>query len=391
MGNTSDNGIDLDTLTPELFRRADKVSREMVGMIPAVTNDMSAAIAAKDQVVRSFKTEASASAPITEGQLPPDTGDQNFNTVDLVITKSEGVPIRWGAEEMVRLSQGVTAEAVFADQVEQAMRNLTNQVEADLANLYTKASRAYSPAGSTLFDANNYKDLANVRKGLNINGAPIMDRQLVMSNCASAAFVGNAQNTDVDTSGEDNILKQGLLSRRFGFDLRESAQIVDHTAGDAAGATTDAAGYAIGDTELTLAAAGTGAILAGDVIQITGDDNEYVVVSGDADVSDAGTITIAAPGLKQAIPAAATAISVIDKPERNMAFSRNAIHLVTRAPAMPPGGDMARSIRQITDDRSGLSFQLVEYAERRRIHYEVALAWGVQMIKPEHCVLLLDA
>jgi hypothetical protein len=81
--------------------------------------------------------------------------------------------------------------------------------------------------------------------------------------------------------------------------------------GSASGATTDATGYNIGATSITLASAGTGDILAGDIIQFAGDINKYTITSGDGDVSNGGTITIASPGLQQAIPASATAITIV--------------------------------------------------------------------------------
>lgn len=86
--------------------------------------------------------------------------------------------------------------------------------------------------------------------------------------------------------------------------------------GTAVGATTNAAGYAGGATVITLASAGTGSIVGttnfGDAISFTGDSNIYRVVanSGASNVSDGGTVTLAAPGLLQAIPASATAITV---------------------------------------------------------------------------------
>lgn len=82
------------------------------------------------------------------------------------------------------------------------------------------------------------------------------------------------------------------------------------TKGTASGATTDATGYAIGTTTITLASAGTGTIIAGDRVTFAGDTVKYVVSSGDADVSNGGTITIESPGLLTAIPASATAITV---------------------------------------------------------------------------------
>lgn len=140
---------------------------------------------------------------------------------------------------------------------------------------------------------------------------------------------------------------------------------------------------------ITLASAGTGTVLAGDVISFAGDTNKYLVASGDADVSNGGTITLVAPGLRKAIQAAATAITVSAASTRNMAFARSAIALATRAPALPEGGDSAADRTIVTDPVSGLSFEISLYKQYRQIQYEIALAWGVAAVKKEHMALLL--
>ena len=73
----------------------------------------------------------------------------------------------------------------------------------------------------------------------------------------------------------------------------------------------------------------------------------------------------------------------------NMAFDRDAIQLVTRAPALPKEGDIAMDRTTITDPTSGLSFEVAIYPGYRKIRYELALAWGQKVIKPEHTALLL--
>lgn len=82
------------------------------------------------------------------------------------------------------------------------------------------------------------------------------------------------------------------------------------TAGTASGATTDATGYAIGLPTITLASAGTGTILTGDVFYFADHTCRYTVTSGDVDVSNGGTVTFT-PTLIAAIPASATAITLL--------------------------------------------------------------------------------
>ena len=384
----------LTNLTPDLYAALDVVSRELVGFIPAVSRDSGVERASLNQTVRSFVAPAATSYNVTPGQLPADNGDNVFTNKTISITKSKYVPVRWNGEEQRGVNTGSGYASMLQMQFAHAMRTLVNEIESDLAGLYVKASRAVSPAGTTLFDAASYKDVANVVKELNLNGAPISDRQLILSPTAAAAFRGNSTYSSADTSGNISMLRQGVLLDQFGCAIRESHQVKMHVNGTAASTPdTNDTGYAIGSTTIGLDAStpsGTGTFLPGDVISFAGDTNKYVVVTGDADISNGGSIVIAAPGLLKAIPAAETAITLEGSLERNMAFSRNAIHLVTRAPARPLEGDSAVDSMIIQDPRSGLAFEISMYKEYRQIKYEVALAWGYEMIKPEHCILLID-
>lgn len=380
----------LTNLTPDLFEAMDVVNRELVGLVPSVSRDSNLERAAKDQTVRSFVAPASTAADIAPGQLPPDTGNQTIGNKTITISKARGVPVRWNGEEQKGMDTGPGYANIRRDQFAQAMRTLCNEIENDLAILYKKASRAMAPAGTTLFDAANYKDVANVRRILVENGAPMDDLCLVLNPLAGGAFRGNAQLYGANTAGNEGFLRQGVLMDIHGMKIRESGQIYSATAGTASSATTNNAGYAVGATVLTLASAGTGTILDGDCITFAGDTNVYVVTSGDADVSNGGTITIAEPGLKVAMSAATKAITVNASTDKNMAFSRNAIHLVTRLPARPIEGDRAEDVMMIQDPRSGLGFEVAIYKEYRQVHYEISAAWGMEVIKPEHLALLID-
>jgi hypothetical protein len=379
----------LTNLIPTVYNALDVVSRELVGFIPSVMSDMQYTRAAVGQTVRSPVAPAAAASDITPAVTPPNDGDQTLGSTSMTISKARRVPVRWNGEEQLGLNNnGASYNVILRDQLSQAMRTLTNEIEADLAALHVAASRAYGAAGTTPF-ASTLGDPAQVRKILADNGAPLGDMSMVIDTTAGAAVRTLAQLTKANEAADTSLLRRGVLLDLHGFALRESAQVKTSVAGTAAGATTNTAGYAIGATSITLAVAGTGTLVAGDVITFAGDTNKYVLVSGDTDVSNAGTFVLAAPGLRKALAASAVAITVSGAAARSMAFTRNAIALATRAPALPDGGDMAVDRKTFTDPLSGLSFEVSVYEQYRQVQLEVALAWGVAVIKPEHLALLL--
>ncbi|AVZ04267.1 P22 coat - protein 5 family protein [Acinetobacter baumannii] len=379
----------LTGLTVTIFNALDVVSRELTGFIPAVSSDMTYNRAAKGQTVTSPVAPAATASDITPGVTPPNDGDQVIGKVDMTITKARRVPVRWNGEEKLALdNNGASYNTILRDQFAQAMRTLANEVEADVAGLAIGASRAVGTAGTTPF-ATNLKDSALALKALQDNGAPKGDLQLVIDTTAGANMRTLGQLTKANEANDDSLLRRGVLLDVHGFAIRESAQVVTPASGTGASATTNAAGYAVGATAITLASAGTGTIVAGDVITFAGDTNQYVVVAGDTDVSNGGTITLAKPGLRKAIPTAATAITVTPTSTRNLAFARSAIALATRIPALPEGGDSADDRMIVTDPVSGLSFEIAIYRQYRQVQYEVSLAWGCAMVKPEHSIILL--
>lgn len=76
------------------------------------------------------------------------------------------------------------------------------------------------------------------------------------------------------------------------------------------GAKTNTAGYAIGVGTVTLGSAGKGAVTIGDVVRFGTDMQNYTISSGDADISGGGAISFA-PNLQQAIPTAATEVTLV--------------------------------------------------------------------------------
>lgn len=376
-------------LVPDLFAAADVVSREAVGFIPSVTRNASAERAALNENITYHIAPALTSSNITPAMTVPEPTDRTIGYGQIAITKSKCVEFGFVGEEQKGLNNGPGYLTVQGDLIAQALRTLTNEIEVDLATAaYAAASRAYGTAGTTPF-ASNLGDVAQMRKILVDNGAPETGRSLIIDTAAGAALRTLGNLTKANEAGTSMTLRDGELLNLAGFSIKESAGIQSHTKGTAASATTNNAGYAVGATTLTLASAGTGTIIANDLVTFAGDANIYQVVTGDADVSNGGTIVLAAPGLCVAMSAATKAITVIGNATRNIAFSRDALHLVARAPALPQEGDAAIDSMMITDPRSGLTFEVRAYGGYRKIRFELGMAWGVKAAKTNHIATLL--
>jgi len=377
----------LTGIIPTLYEALNTVSREMVGLIPAVRRDSNAERAALNQVVRVPLGEAGALENITPGQQPANSGDTTVGYTDIEITKAKAAPVRWNGEEERAVGTNGTYNRILADQFTDAMRKLVNAVEIDLAVAgKIGASRAYGTAGATPFaTGGDLTDVAGVLRILEENGAPQTDLQLAL-NSASMANLRGKQSVlfKVNEAGSSDMLRNGMTDRLQGFALRNSAGFVAHTKGTGTGYVTDGS-TAVGVSDIVLKT-GTDTVLAGDVVTFAADTvNKYVVGKG---VTSAGTISLNKPGARVTI-ATGNAMTIGNSYTPNLAFSRNAIVLAARAPAVPTGGDSADDSMMLTDPLTGVTFEVRVYRQYRQVKYEVCLAWGCAAIKPEHIALLL--
>ena len=378
--------LTLNTLTnlmPSLYKNLDVVSREVVGFLPAVTLDASADRYAYGQTVYSQVAPAVAAGDTAATMTMPSPSAQTVGTKSLSISKVRSCIFGWTGEDEAAAS-GAGVSNIKANQIQQCFRTLVNEMEVDLGGLSIHASRA-GLISDTSFLHTDLSDLVNLRTILVENGAA-GDWQLVLGSQEVAKLLKQTQLTKVNEAGTDSFVRQGVFQNLFGFSIRESAGVARPAIGTiTSGSTVNTAAYSIGDTVLTLASAGSGSIVAGDVITLAGDTHQYVVASGDAQTSNGGTFTLAEPGLKVAIAGSASpAIAVLAIGDRPLAFSRSAIVIATRLPKIPQGGDAAIDATTMTDLRSGISFDVRVYPGHMMNAVEVSAAWGVAAIKPEH-------
>lgn len=370
----------LTSLAADIYKAADIVGREQVGLVSSVLiNDQGSDAVAIGDVVRSSFTRPVTTQNFVPAMVVPEGIDQTVDNKTLQITKQKMVPIPYTGEDKKHLNNGIGFTTVYGDQIMQAIRAIVNEAEVDLyAEIATQASRAVGTAGTNPF-ATSTDLIADARQVLLENGCPVMSAEMsviaALSHGTALRKIASLQK--VNESGNESLLRNGIILPLQGFNIKETAAASLRTKGTGAAYTTNAVGYAAGATSITLIT-GTGTILAGDIVTFAGDTNKYVV----ATALTGGVIVLGGNGLRQAVPAAATAVTVGNSYTGSIALHRNAAEIAMRPVAgVGVGQDAATDAMLIQDPFSGLNFTVATYLGFGKQLITVSAAWGVKCWK----------
>lgn len=375
----------LTSLAADIYKAADMVGRELVGVVPSITINGGIERVAIGDTVRSFFTRpATVITNATPAMVIPEGTDQTVDNKTATITNTYNVQIPWTGEDMKHVANGAGFETIYGDQIKQAMRAISNAIEL-LAwqTCYKGASRAYGTAGTTPFGS-NFNELPQLRKILVDNGMPFDGQvSVVMDTTAGANLRSLAQLQKASEAGGTELLRQGTLLDLQGFMLKESGQIIPVTKGTGASYVTSGS-TAAGASSIVLVT-GTGTVLAGDTVTFAGDTNKYVINTG---IAAPGTIVIGTPGVRAVINTG-TAMTVGNTATPNIAIHKSAAEIAIRPPAMPQGGDAAVDTMIVQDPWSGLVFEIAAYKGYQKAMFDVRCVVGAKVWKPDAIANLL--
>lgn len=387
----------LTDLIPTLYEVANVVSRELVGFIPAVRRNVSAERAAVGQSIRVPIARIGPTEEIKPGVTAPDTDGVKTDNVEWKITKSKAAPIIWKDEEPLSI-KGVF-NPVFVDQLAEGMRNLTNEIEQDLAECAkVSASRAFVKTDAngivTPFSVGeDFDHLAGALRILENNGAPRTDLQFVLNSATMFYLRAKMKNLwKVNEAGSSDMLRNGLTDRLMNMAIRNSAGIAKHISTATGDTAYKVNGVHEAGVNSLAVKTGNTVVKAGDLFTIADalpdDGSQYVVASEGVQDSKIG---INSPGLVKRVAADGKDIAFQGSYTPNYAFDRNALVLIARAPAVPPGGDMADDAATIVDPFTGLNYEIRVYRQYRQVRYEICMAWGVGAMNREHIATVAGA
>jgi hypothetical protein len=374
----------LDAVQPVLFAAARVVPRELTGFIAAVSRDFNDQGVAKGDVVKTTVAPIQTATDVVPGATFGSGADRTPSTINLQLNNFKETHFNLNAEqERSLLNGGVLAADFLAQSIQQGIRALVNPIEAYLANLAAlKASRAYGTPGTAPFSS-TVADLANAIKILKDNGVVDGGLRAVINTTTEVNLRTLPNLLKANEAGSTDLLRQGILTNLFRTDLYVTGQSKTVTKGTGANYTTTAAGFAVGTVSIPLIT-GTGTVNAGDVITIAGDANKYVVAAG---IAAPGTITLQEPGLMQAIPAVATAVSVGNSYTANSVFDPNAIKLVVRPALQPEGAAFEQQV--ISDPVTGLSFLMIRVPQNAQTTWFMRVVYDAFVPNPYALATLL--
>lgn len=376
----------LNNLAADIYKAADVVGRELVGVVPSATiNTAEGQRVAKGDTVRAhFTRTPTVNTSFAPSMTIPEGTDQTVDNKTLSVNQYASVQIPWTGEDVKHVNNGAGYSTVYGDQIAQAIRAIVNTIESYTAGIVKAgSSRAFGTAGTTPFGS-NFNEVAEIRQILVDNGCPIDNQITLVTNSLAGTKLRNlAQLQKASEAGNDTLLRQGVLLDLQGLMLKESAGIGLHTKGTGASYLVNSASITAGTTTIP-ADTGSGTILAGDVVTFAADTvNKYVVGTALA----GGSLALNDPGTRVAI-ADNNAITVGNNYTANVAFHRSAVEVVVRAPAIP-SNEIAQDIMDITDPWSGLTFQIASYGGYMKAMIEVRCLYDAKVWKPNHVATLL--
>lgn len=275
-------------------------------------------------------------------------------------------------------------------QVTEAARSLANAVDKDLLSLYKKVYGVAGVAGQTPFQAVSgaapypaYMGLGaarDARKVLNRQLAPTGNRYMVLDVDGEANATALADFASADRSADAQVITEGRIGRKLGFDWQMDQNVLSHT-NTVAGTITTSGGTNLAGAQVLTVTGATAAPAEGDAIYVAGDTQAYVVGKN-------ATLTSwpVSPKLRTNL-ANGSAITPVEDGVMNLAFHRDAFALAIRPLADIDG--LGNRIETFVDDVSGIPLRLEISRQNKQTTFSFDILYGFECVRPEYAVRVL--
>jgi hypothetical protein len=333
---------------------------------------------------------ASTAAAITASNTPPSNTDSTPTIVQVSADQWYGAAFHLSDKDRQQINDN---EQFVPPKIAEAVKAITNNVDAAVAALYKDVYNASGTAATTPFaDTAALKAgwTAGARKFLNTNLAPFDNRNIVLDVEAEANALSLSEFQAVDKRGDAGGIINGEIGYKLGAGWFLDQHIASHTSGTLTNgsgmlAKVNDASYTAGESTVNIDDTSlSGTVVIGDLFTVAGDTQVYTVTAN----ATAATNAIAGMAFTPTSQVAWADDAVITfkaSHTANLAFHRDAFALVT-APLESGGmGD----IMSIQDPVTGLILRLEQRRDYKQTTWEFDILYGVKTVRPELAARIL--
>lgn len=360
---------------PQLLAQGLLSLREMAIMPRFVNRAYEAMAGEKGSTIDVPISSAISAVAVTPSFISPNTAAVSPTKVSIALDKWYEAPFFLTDKEMLEVMNGT-----IPLQAQEAVKALANQVDNDILALYKDIYGYAGTAGTTPF-ATDLVEFLDARKALNNQLAPLDPRYVALDPDAEANALGLRAFQDASFRGDAAGITEGIIGRKLGSTWFVDQNMPTHTAGTGSGLTLDNTDMVAGVKTATLAAAGSGTLLVGDVFTFGNDTSGQTYVCTTPGSSAGGAIAFE-PGLKTSWTGNNSTVNIKASHAVNLAFHRDAFALATRpfAGADPMGlGQFSSAV----DPISGLTLRLEVSREFKRTRFSYDILYGVKTVRRE--------
>lgn len=230
-----------------------------------------------------------------------------------------------------------------------------------------------------------------INAGTTLSDAEVsrMGRVIVASPSVMGALMKQDAFQYVDRTGTNDVMQDGMIMRRMGFDFFENNAISKYTPADVAGAVNNVAGYSAGDTTVLVDGFDDDAnpIRVGDIVTFATDSTstKHTITSTVTTTSDTTSITFS-PGLAEAL---ANDDGVTITPTQSaIAMVPSGLAFAARAYAQLPANT---GVQQTIATVNGLPVRIsVWHDAKLGVNVQYDILFGSSLVKSERVVRIIE-
>lgn len=331
---------------------------------------------------KKFGEEVTVPTPVVFGEadeFDPATGSQpsEINAEGVKVKLDKHIYKEWKMTDREFLAHA--ASNTLPSAMEGAVDSLSISVNKAIFGLYTDIGHI---SGDVTSAGNRDKaDLIAARKVLQDNKV-LGNRKLVLTSDTEADLL--LEMSKVNETGDQTLVNEGYIGRKFGFDIYSDVQAPTHFAGSASavdGIVTAGINLA-GSPVLRVSGVDEGAIFVrGDVIKLAGGYSASVAAEVIADAT--GNVEIPVVGGLKLPLAPGVAVEVVGTHAVDLAFTPAAFMIAFRQ-LEAPGTQGGVEVGTMTDPISGITLRLMRWynPSTEATHWKLETLFGVKTIDP---------